>query len=489
MDAKARRRSRTRRLRWLVAGLVVASGVAGVGVALPAAQAAVAEPDVFWVRPSGASAGPDSKVEVHVLDGASTYTKWQTHVATSHAGVSPREWRFVVGDANGDDVADLYMLSVAAGDNTRTDLHVYDGRTRFTTTLLNQVLPGIGATSDATRYQFFAADMDADGRDDLYAVDARDNGGKNTAVHVFDAGDRFESFLAHRRLPVVGGADLQRWQFGGGDVDGDNRADVYMIDGADDGGKYTAVHITPASNGYTAATINRRLHGLAGTNASRWRFSVADQNGDGRGDVFGIDSQDNGGKDTAVHIAYADTAFTTGTHRRTILTAFDLAKNPTITAWKSTPARTNPTTLGQKIAKRANDEVGVREAACDRYHPRCDAGELAWCAMFATWTWEMSGVKGVPRDTFVARGLGLWGKNHGLFHATPKVGDWAIYGPPDGATGGHVDVVVAVHSATEIVVVGGNVSDRVTKRTINPKTARSGADNVLISGYVSPPGS
>jgi hypothetical protein len=95
-------------------------------------------------------------------------------------------------------------------------------------------------------------------------------------------------------------------------------------------------------------------------------------------------------------------------------------------------------------------------------------------------------VAGVPRDNFVARGLGLWGKNRGLFHSTPQVGDWAIYGPPDGVVGGHVDVVVAVHSATEIVVVGGNVGNRVYKDTIDPRTYRM--RGLLISGYVSPPG-
>jgi hypothetical protein len=478
------------RLRWLVAGVAAACGLVGVGVSLPVAQAATDHPDLFWVRPAGASQapGPDSRVEVHVLDGASIYDKWQMHTASSMNGVSATEWRFVIGDANGDDVADLYALNVAANGNRQTDLHVYDGRTRFTTTILNQVLPSLGATSDADRYQFFAADFDADGRDDLYAVDARDNSAQNTAVHIFDAGDRFETFLAHRRLPGLAAADLQRWQFAGGDLDGDNRADVYMIDGADSGNTKTAVHITTAATGYTKATLNRQMQGFGPTTAARWRYSVADYNGDGKADIFGIDSQDNNGQRTAVHISYADTNFSTSTNRPTTMAAFDLAKNPTITAWKATTAKTHPVDVRSKIAKLANDEVGVRQAACDRYHPSCDRGETAWCAMFATWTWQMAGVPDVPRDIFAARGLGKWGKDHGLFHSTPKVGDWAIFGPPDGQIGGHVDVVVAVHSDTEIVVVGGNVSDRVTKRTINPHTDRMGTANVLISGYVSPPG-
>ncbi len=161
------------------------------------------------------------------------------------------------------------------------------------------------------------------------------------------------------------------------------------------------------------------------------------------------------------------------------------------TCTSTTPA--NP--IRGKIASLALGEVGTGEASCDKYNDGCNHGANDWCAMFATWTWSTAGVSGVPRGTWVARGLGKWGVDHGLFksrsgsaHGSPKPGDWAIYGAPDGTTGGHVDVVTAVHPDGTLTVVGGNVSNKVTKRTIDPDTARSGADNVLISGYVTPPG-
>ncbi len=156
----------------------------------------------------------------------------------------------------------------------------------------------------------------------------------------------------------------------------------------------------------------------------------------------------------------------------------------------------NPgTTLRAKIATLATGEVGTTEANCDKYNSGCNQGANDWCAMFATWTWAAAGVSGVPRSEWVARGLGAWGVDHGLFksrtgssHGSPKPGDWAIYGPPDGHTGGHVDVITAVHPDGTLTVVGGNVSNKVSRRVIDPDTARNGTDNVLISGYVSPPG-
>lgn len=173
--------------------------------------------------------------------------------------------------------------------------------------------------------------------------------------------------------------------------------------------------------------------------------------------------------------------------------------------WTQTLLSADPTTcvvkptanpLRGKIAAAATGEVGTLEKDCDKYNTACNAGELDWCAMFATWTWATAGVSGVPRNDFVARGLGQWGVDHNLFkprsgsaHGSPKPGDWVIYGVPDGHVGGHVDVVTSVHPDGTLTVVGGNVSHKVTRRVIDPDTARSGANNDQpISGYVSPPG-
>jgi hypothetical protein len=144
------------------------------------------------------------------------------------------------------------------------------------------------------------------------------------------------------------------------------------------------------------------------------------------------------------------------------------------------------------IAELALREVGTPGSQCDQYHSDCKNSQPAWCAMFATWTWEKAGVSGVPRGQKVARGLGQWGKARDLFKrrpdgamGSPKVGDFVIWGEPDGHVGGHVDVVVAVQP-NSITIVGGNVDNKVTKRRIDPRKADSSGRH--ISGYVSPPG-
>ncbi|MDQ7905787.1 FG-GAP-like repeat-containing protein [Phytohabitans sp. ZYX-F-186] len=145
------------------------------------------------------------------------------------------------------------------------------------------------------------------------------------------------------------------------------------------------------------------------------------------------------------------------------------------------------------IAATANAEVGTTGDGnqCQKYGPLC----ADWCAMFVTWVWERAGVVGAPRGTYVATEVGRWGADRGLFkprpaggRGQPLPGDIVVYGAPGSGTGGHVSIVYSVNPNGSITTIDGNYNNRVARRTIDPVTARAGARDVLISGYVTPPG-
>jgi len=146
-----------------------------------------------------------------------------------------------------------------------------------------------------------------------------------------------------------------------------------------------------------------------------------------------------------------------------------------------------------QIVAIANAEVGASEANgnCTKYGP-CTTQE--WCAYFAKWVWKAAGVSPVF-TTAVARGVGQWGVNNGLFSArpaggigSPQPGDVVVYGTPANVTGGHVSIVASVNGNGTIDTIDGNWNEQVQRRTINPVTAKGGGSNLLISGYVRPPG-
>lgn len=145
------------------------------------------------------------------------------------------------------------------------------------------------------------------------------------------------------------------------------------------------------------------------------------------------------------------------------------------------------------IVRVANAEVGYRERAgnCNKYSSDC----AAWCGMFARWVWKKAGVTKLPPagygKAWVATYWAQWGADNKLLKrrpadtrgGNPKAGDAIVYGIP-GSLNGHVGIVAEVHADGKLTTIDGNVSDKVTKRTIDPKTATSNGGAVY--GYVKP---
>ncbi|TWP54146.1 CHAP domain-containing protein [Lentzea tibetensis] len=273
-----------------------------------------------------------------------------------------------------------------------------------------------------------------------------------------------------------------------GDFNGDGKDDIVTFTRGDDADVYVAL-----SDGSKFIGTTQKWHDWFAMGAEV--PEVGDFNGDGKADIATFTR----GGAADVFVALSDGARFTGTSVK--WHDFFAANNETPRigdfngdrkADVSTFLLGGSTSLRTHIGNIARGEVGVGKPQCEKYGP---CVKYDWCAMFATWTWEAAGIKGVPRGQWVATSLGTWGQQRGLFKprssgvGNPAVGDWAVYGAPGSGTGGHVSVVVAVNGNGTITTVDGNsTGERVTLRTINPATARAGSRNVLISGYVSPPG-
>lgn len=138
-----------------------------------------------------------------------------------------------------------------------------------------------------------------------------------------------------------------------------------------------------------------------------------------------------------------------------------------------------PTGVRANIVKKAKSQIGYKEGAnnCNKYG-KCEP----WCAWFATWVWKKAGgaqARKVKRAGFTGT-VYNWGKSKGLAHKGTKgvkAGDMVFYGsgPSSPSTSTHVDIVIK--AGKKLTVVGGNLSNKVMKRT----KGRSG-----IYGYIRP---
>lgn len=139
--------------------------------------------------------------------------------------------------------------------------------------------------------------------------------------------------------------------------------------------------------------------------------------------------------------------------------------------------------LRQDIVAIARNELGYQEygSNCQKYGDWC----AAWCSRFGTWVWQQAGVD-VPSYYFtgdwfnwgVRNGKAVW-RSEGFSGIRP--GDAVFYGsgPSSTSTSTHVDLVERVNADGTLTVIGGNVADAVTRRTIDPWSWN-------VYGYVRP---
>lgn len=120
----------------------------------------------------------------------------------------------------------------------------------------------------------------------------------------------------------------------------------------------------------------------------------------------------------------------------------------------------------KKVLDRARSQLGYHEGPgnTNKYGPTGP-----WCANFATWVWQKSGVDiGILPFTGDVYG---WGQEHGLAYGKnhldqARPGDVLLFGsgPESTATSKHIGIVESVHG-DRVTLIEGNSDDRVQRVT------------------------
>ncbi|GAB3957067.1 FG-GAP repeat domain-containing protein [Micromonospora vulcania] len=222
-------------------------------------------------------------------------------------------------------------VSVGVGDVFAVDTHGGSGMTEVHAlsrsgnyqSFTVHAATSLGPT-DVNQWTFGFGDYDADGLPDLFAVNTADTNGQKTAAHVLSGASNFQNALLHVQLPAMGGANLDVWQFAVGDYNADGRADLYGINTRDNNGQNTAAHVWDGANNLNSFLLHAQLTAMGGSDLAVWQFAVGDHNADGRADLYGINTRDGG--NTAAHIwNAADNLHGFLLHSLTPLPASDLA--------------------------------------------------------------------------------------------------------------------------------------------------------------------
>lgn len=225
--------------------------------------------DLYAIR----KMAPSGRTEVHIMDGASGYRQFLLHAQTALGLTgSNHAWVFKLADYNRDGVLDLYAIRRTSGSG-RTEVHVLNGATRFSTFLLHKATV-LGVTGDAPDWKFVVADFNRDGIPDLWVI-RRNTGSGYCELHILNGGTLFQSYLLHRVMPLVAPGDTNDWEFVPGRYDADPVVDLFAIKKQGSSGK-TEVHVVNGAGGGFTSFLLHRATALGNTGQDgAWDFAIS----------------------------------------------------------------------------------------------------------------------------------------------------------------------------------------------------------------------
>ncbi len=199
-------------------------------------------PDIWAIKKT--STGSNS-TEVHILSGAANFQTFLVHTATVLAETDAT-WAFQVVDYNRDGTLDVVGFKKSGTGSNRTEIHVLDGATGFQS-FLTHLATGLGETGAEAYLRL--GDFNNDGVRDLYYVKKFGTGSGLTEVHILSGASSFQTFLLHIATPL--GPSGSSADFGLADFDRNGVLDVYFVPRFNTGSDRIEVHPLSGSTNYT----------------------------------------------------------------------------------------------------------------------------------------------------------------------------------------------------------------------------------------------
>ena len=145
-------------------------------------------PDVYCIKKNGTVCG---KTEVHVLNGANNYKNYLLQTGTA-LHETDGNWQFCLGDYNNDGCLDLYCIAKKHTGSHSTEVHILSGKNHFQSFLLNT---GSKLHETDDNWKFSLGDFNGDGKLDLYCICKRNTGTHTTEVHILGGKNNFQDFI------------------------------------------------------------------------------------------------------------------------------------------------------------------------------------------------------------------------------------------------------------------------------------------------------
>jgi hypothetical protein len=258
-------------------------------------------PDLFGIKVRNTGT---RNVEVHVLSGASAYQSWllETGIPIPEAEGAGGYGGWALADFNRDGVPDLFGIKVRNTGTRNVEVHVLSGASGYQSWLLQTAIP-ISEAEGAGGYGGWAlADFNRDGVPDLFGIKVRNTGTRNVEVHVLSGASGYQGWLLQTGIPITeadGSANYGAWKLA--NFDGDGVPDLFGIKVRNSTGN-VEVHALSGASRYQSWLVQVSVPILQADGAGNFAgWALADFEGNGVTDLFGIKVRNTGTHNVEVH--------------------------------------------------------------------------------------------------------------------------------------------------------------------------------------------
>lgn len=161
--------------------------------------------DVYCIAKNGTGS---RTTEVHIMNGGNNYQNYLLQTGTA-LHETDGNWQFCLGDYNKDGHLDLYCIGKRNTGSHSTEVHILSGRSNFQNFLLHT---GTKLHETDDNWKFALGDYNGDGCLDLYCICKRNTGSHTTEVHILGGKNNFQNFIMQTgsKLHETG----ENWDFG-----------------------------------------------------------------------------------------------------------------------------------------------------------------------------------------------------------------------------------------------------------------------------------
>jgi hypothetical protein len=163
------------------------------------------------------------------------FQAWIQHTATNRHSITPADSRTLTADTNGDGRDELIVVEYRNTASGRVEMHSFTSDFQHWSSNIASNRPAV----DPADSEVIAADLNADGKDELYLIDYRNTASGMIEVHGWSS--TYQTWISHTATnrPAVDPADAEVIS---ADTNGDVRDELYLVQYRNTGSGMIEVH-------------------------------------------------------------------------------------------------------------------------------------------------------------------------------------------------------------------------------------------------------